>query len=224
MFQDCCTALNPAPNLERTINFMTLKNESFSAAALVVPPKNQALHFRKRGPAPKPIIEFPAAIISDWTDLECFHEAFVLHLNRHVDSIGHLHKALTHFGAKIERSTFVQWAAGKKLPSSVKSMEVLAMIERRYRLPAGYFKTKLINRPRATGGRQNLKDVSPSERRRLAWHLPDDFDDRPARERDDILQWVRTVVISGATDYGRFLPQDKAALAAQILNRVWDAA
>jgi hypothetical protein len=24
--------------------------------------------------------------------------------------------------------------------------------------------------------------------------------------------------------YGRFLPQDKAALAAQILNRVWEAA
>jgi hypothetical protein len=27
-----------------------------------------------------------------------------------------------------------------------------------------------------------------------------------------------------AKHYGRFLPQDKAALAAQILNKVWDAA
>lgn len=27
-----------------------------------------------------------------------------------------------------------------------------------------------------------------------------------------------------AKHYGRFLPQDKAALAAQILNRVWEAA
>jgi len=27
-----------------------------------------------------------------------------------------------------------------------------------------------------------------------------------------------------ANHYGRFLPQDKAALAAQILNRVWEAA
>ena len=27
-----------------------------------------------------------------------------------------------------------------------------------------------------------------------------------------------------ASHYGRFLPQDKAALAAQILNRVWEAA
>ncbi len=27
-----------------------------------------------------------------------------------------------------------------------------------------------------------------------------------------------------AKHYGRFLPQDKAALAARILNQVWDAA
>lgn len=27
-----------------------------------------------------------------------------------------------------------------------------------------------------------------------------------------------------AKHYGRFLPQDEAALAAQILNRVWEAA
>jgi len=27
-----------------------------------------------------------------------------------------------------------------------------------------------------------------------------------------------------AAHYGRFLPQDKAALAAQVLNRVWDEA
>ncbi|MGV2481028.1 UNVERIFIED_CONTAM: hypothetical protein IGO34_29990, partial [Salmonella enterica subsp. enterica serovar Weltevreden] len=27
-----------------------------------------------------------------------------------------------------------------------------------------------------------------------------------------------------ADHYGRFLPQDKAALAAQVLNRIWEAA
>src|SRR5690606_36619333 len=44
---------------------------------------------------------------------------------------------------------------------------------------------------------------------RLAWHLPDDFDSRLPKERAEILEWVRTVVISGATDYRRF--QAKAA-------------
>ena len=38
----------------------------------------------------------------------------------------------------------------------------------------------------------------------MAWHLPNDFDDRPAAERREILEWVRTVIISGATDYRRY--------------------
>ena len=183
---------------------MTLKSASFSAAAVVAPSENQSIQSRKRGPKPKPVVEFPEEIISEWTDVACFHEAFVLHLERHADSIGHLHKALSHFGAKIERSTFVQWAAGKKTPTSVKSNAILAMIERRYRLPAGYFKAKLANNSRAVSGHTRLSGVTRSERRRLAWHLPDDFDDRSARERQEILQWVRSVIISGTTDYRRY--------------------
>lgn len=162
------------------------------------------MHPRRRGRKPKPVVEFPEAIICEWTDEACFHEAFALHLERHADSIGHLHKALSHFGAKIERSTFVQWAAGKKVPTSVKSMAILAMIERRYRLPTGYFKAKLVNKSRAASGHTRLSGVSRSERRRLAWHLPDDFDVRPARERHEILEWVRSVIISGTTDYRRY--------------------
>ena len=159
---------------------------------------------RRRGRKPKPVVEFPEAIICEWTDEACFHEAFALHLERHADSIGHLHKALSHVGAKIERSPFVQWAAGKKVPTSVKSLAILAMIERRYRLPTGYFKAKLVNKSRAASGHTRLSGVSRSERRRLAWHLPDDFDVRPARERHEILEWVRSVIISGTTDYRRY--------------------
>lgn len=183
---------------------MTLKSASFSAAAIVAPPEDQSMQPRRRGRKPKPVVEFPEAIICEWTDVACFHEAFVLHLERHADSIGHLHKALSHFGAKIERSTFVQWAAGKKVPTSVKSMAILAMIERRYRLPTGYFRSKLVNKSRAASGHTRLSSVSRSERRRLAWHLPDDFDGRPARERHEILEWVRSVIISGTTDYRRY--------------------
>jgi hypothetical protein len=40
--------------------------------------------------------------------------------------------------------------------------------------------------------------------RRLAWHLPDDFNQRPERERQEIVAWVRAVIISGATDYRRY--------------------
>ncbi|MEN2790266.1 hypothetical protein ABC974_11565 [Sphingomonas oligophenolica] len=67
----------------------------------------------------------------------------------------------------------------------------------------GYFKAKLPHPGRAARGHK-LASIAPSERRRLAWHLPDDFDLRPVAERDAILEWVRTVIISGATDYRRF--------------------
>src|SRR3546814_17028916 len=80
-------------------------------------------------------------------------------------------------------------------------MAILAMIERRYRLPTGYFKAKLGNKSRAASGHTRLSSVSRSERRRLAWHLPDDFDGRPARERHEILEWVRSVIIYGTTDH-----------------------
>lgn len=47
-------------------------------------------------------------------------------------------------------------------------------------------------------------DIGPAERRRLAWHLPDDFNSLPFGKREEILEWVRRVIISGATDYRRF--------------------
>lgn len=47
-------------------------------------------------------------------------------------------------------------------------------------------------------------DITPSQRRRLAWHLPDDFDRRLPEEREEILEWVQRVIVSGGTDYRRF--------------------
>lgn len=46
--------------------------------------------------------------------------------------------------------------------------------------------------------------ISPSERRRIAWHLPDDFDRSSPKEQEEILEWVRRVVVSGSTDYRRY--------------------
>lgn len=42
------------------------------------------------------------------------------------------------------------------------------------------------------------------ERRRLAWHLSDDFGSLPFSKREEILDWVRRVIISGSTDYRRY--------------------
>ncbi|MBC2664251.1 hypothetical protein H7F51_01825 [Novosphingobium flavum] len=159
---------------------------------------------RRRGRKPKAVTEFPEALTTDWLEPDSFHEALALHVSRHGDSICHLYKALTHQGIRVERSTLLQWAAGNKIPRSVRSLAILAKIEQRYRLPPGYFQAKLPMGARAATGHGKLKGIAASEQRRMAWHLPDDFDRRPPREREEILSWVRRVIISGSTDYRRF--------------------
>ncbi|HVI27894.1 SRPBCC domain-containing protein [Hansschlegelia sp.] len=89
------------------------------------------------------------------------------------------------------------------MPSNAVSFAALRAIERRYRLPAGYLEAKVERRGR-TRTAKGVAPIAPSERRRLAWHLPDDFPRRSAAEQEEILSWVREVVISGATDYRRF--------------------
>lgn len=159
---------------------------------------------RKRGPKPRAIVEFPEPNSTIWGDRDIFHEVLALHMERHGDTAWHLHKAIIGPRDRIDRKTIVHWVAGTKVPRSVTSMEILSRIETRYRLPAGYFAAKLPHTGRAGSGHTKLGEMSMAERRRMAWHLPNDFDRRPLRERREILDWVRKVIISGATDYRRY--------------------
>ncbi|MBB4091531.1 hypothetical protein GGQ79_000004 [Ochrobactrum pecoris] len=90
------------------------------------------------------------------------------------------------------------------MPRSVESFEILSRIERRYRLRDGYFKAKLPHQARSAYGLNVGENIGAAERRRLAWHLPDDFNKLPFSKRQEILDWVRRVIISGSTDYRRF--------------------
>lgn len=157
----------------------------------------------KRGPKPRPVVEFPPPSKSDWIDPPTFAEAFALHLERHGDSCWHLHRAVSRPGETFDRKTFQDWAIGAKLPGTSRSFEILARVEHRYRLPPGYFRGKLPHTGRAVSSHR-LAHLSSAERRRLAWHLPEDFDNRPPAERSEILHWVRSVIISGSTDYRRY--------------------
>lgn len=103
-------------------------------------------------------------------------------------------RAVVRDDERLDHSTIRHWLQGSKAPRSVASMEVLGRIERRYRLPAGYFKAKLPHQTRSASG-YVLDDIAPAERRRLAWHLPDDFNIRPRQEQEEILEWVRRVII-----------------------------
>lgn len=155
------------------------------------------------GAKPRMIKEFPTPLFEEWIDPTTFQEALALHMRRHGDSYWHLHRAVVRDDENLDRSTIRHWLQGSKTPRSVASMEVLGRIEKRYRLPAGYFKAKLPYQARSASG-HILDDIGSAERRRLAWHLPDDFNTRPRQEQEEILEWVRRVVISGSTDYRRF--------------------
>lgn len=158
---------------------------------------------QRPGVKPRPIDEFPEPLFTEWSDPTAFQEALELHMRRHGDSYWHLHRAVVEDHETLDRSTIRHWLLGTKVPRSVASFQLLGRIERRYRLPEGYFKAKLPHPARAASG-HILDEIGPAERRRLAWHLPDDFNSRSAVEQEEILEWVRRVIITGSTDYRRF--------------------
>jgi len=123
-------------------------------------------------------------------------------MRRHGDTAHRLHRALIAQGARSDRKTLSDWRRGAKEPQTGRSIDTLAAIERRYRLDAGYFASRL-GRVRAIGGQAPL-DIQPSEARRLAWHLPDDFHRRPASEQAEIVEWIRSRILSSGTAYARY--------------------
>jgi hypothetical protein len=158
---------------------------------------------KKPGVLPREIVEFPEPLNAAWKDPATFGEALQLQARRHGETIYHLYNAVVRPEDGVNRSTLISWGRGKKVPRAAISLEILGRIERRYRLPAGYF-LSLSGTPDRASGDFDLDDISPSERRRLAWHLPEDFNRRPSQEKAEILNWVRTVIISGSTDYRRY--------------------
>lgn len=158
---------------------------------------------RRRGPKPKPVVEFPLALFDDWTEPATFGESLSLHMRRHGDTGWTLWRAIIRDGESFDRATLRSWIDGRKAPRSVASMAMLPRIEERYRLPTGHFKALLPHPARATKGHA-IGGVSASELRRLAWHLPDDFRSRPVAERQAILEWVRANIVAGSTEYRRY--------------------
>lgn len=157
----------------------------------------------KRGRAPRPIVPFPSPLWEDWDDPEDFAEAIDLHMRRHNDTGYGLRRAVCGRDDKVESTTFTAWRRGDKAPRSATSFRILAALERRWRLPPGYFRAKLQHPGRMISN-EALIPLPEPERRRMAWHLPDDFAQLPQAKRDEIVAWVKSVIITGATDYRRF--------------------
>jgi hypothetical protein len=158
---------------------------------------------KRAGRRARPIFEFPEPLWTEWEEPDTFSATLILHMRRHGDSVRHLFLALGSRGEAQDQRTLMKWCTGQLVPRTVQSLQVLKCIEHRYRLPEGYFRSKLPNGARAMSG-HSLDGIPAPERRRLAWHLPDDFLTRPKAEQEEILAWVRRVIISGSTDYRRF--------------------
>ncbi|MEO9340989.1 hypothetical protein ABFT80_26670 [Mesorhizobium sp. SB112] len=158
----------------------------------------------RRGPKPKSIDDQPVPLFDVTNHPAEFREALTLQMQRHGETCRHLHRAIVSETENFDRTTLSSWIAGDKTPRSVMSFEILSRIEQRYRLEPGYFKSRLPHQARSVHGLDVGDDVGPAERRRLAWHLPDDFNVLPFAKRQEILEWVRRVIISGSTDYRRF--------------------
>ncbi len=156
-----------------------------------------------RGPAPKPISPFPEALFEATEDPASFQDALVYHMRRFGDTYWQLYRAVVHLDETFDNKTLLSWMQGERVPRSVASFNILRRIERRYRLQEGYFKDKLPHQARSLSG-HDLGDISPAERRRISLHLPEDFNSLPFTKREEILDWVRRVIISGSTEYRRY--------------------
>lgn len=134
---------------------------------------------------------------------DTFDEAFTFHMLRNGDTAATLREGILGKGETINVRTLNSWRQGRTSPRSVQSLALLARIEDRYGLRRGYFAALLPDPSRSSIG-HHIVGIGAAERRRLAWHLPDDFNTRSAVEREEILDWVRTVIISGNTNYRRY--------------------
>lgn len=137
-------------------------------------------------------------------DPPTFREALEFQMQRHGETASFLHKHVVMPGDRFNATTLRAWLRGVKVPRGTLSVEILRRIEVRYGLEEGYLMMKHPHQGRALIGHETGLFVGPAERRRMAWHLPDDFNYRPPEMQAEMVQWVRENIISRTTDYRRY--------------------
>jgi hypothetical protein len=120
-------------------------------------------------------------------DPASLHDALVYQMRRFGESYWQLYRAVVRLGETFDDKTLLSWAQGERVPRSLTSFEILSRVERRYRLVHGYFRAKLPNQSCSLYG-HDMGDISAAERRRLAWHLPDDFSSLSFSKREEIIE------------------------------------
>ena len=188
------------------------------AADLAKPGPRKAAGSKRRNSAktqpPKPasqpaVVPLPVGRVTGGTSpandevASLFSQTLDATMREHRHTAAHLLRVLDRAGEQVELSTLRSWQTGRKAAATADSLRQLGVIEAHYALPTGSLKEGLPHRSRAIKGHA-VAGVSSAEMRRLAWHLPDDFGERSVSEQETILEWVRTRIIAGSTDYRRF--------------------
>lgn len=157
---------------------------------------------RRRGRPPRPLVDHPDPIWGFVQHEGGFDAALKAEMERHGDSAWMLHRWVLTRGETVDRTTIGAWARGAKSPQTPATLRVVDLIEQRYRLPKGCLRERLSQNRALTGHR--MAGVTAAEQRRLAWHLPEDFARRSRSDQQEILEWVRSSVLSGGTAFHRY--------------------
>jgi hypothetical protein len=113
------------------------------AGSAVIPQTKSGPNSRKSpGRQRRPVIEFPEPLLIEWNKPDSFGASLRLHASRHGETTYHLFDAVVRPEDGVNRSTLISWGHGTKMPRAAISLEIPGRIERRYRLPAGYFLAK----------------------------------------------------------------------------------
>ncbi|MBI1198506.1 MAG: hypothetical protein GC203_11645 [Phenylobacterium sp.] len=133
-----------------------------------------------------------------------FREVLAREMARRGETGASLARTLRAMGCGVGAKAIRRWALGLASPSAPASRAAVAGLERHWGLEAGGLLSRLPRPYRTLTGLAPAR-LGGQERALMAWHLPDDFDRRPKAEQDEIVTWIRDVVVRGATDYRRFL-------------------
>lgn len=145
-----------------------------------------------------------------------FSTALRQYIEEHGDTVAGIVRELAAAGMRFDKRALCRWRNGVGSPRSARSRCVLAWIERRYDLAPDALASLLRPPARATFDGK-VKRITSAERRRYAWHLPDDFDARSPAERDEVLAWVRANILGGNTEYRRYqMKSSKQAFALRF--------
>jgi hypothetical protein len=94
------------------------------------------------------------------------------------------------------------WRQGRTYPRFGRYLNIVRKIEKHFEVRKGLL-TELV-RGTSSSLFDDVKNSQPQNFQLVREHLPQDFDNRPAKEKREILDWVSANVLTGASEYGKY--------------------